>query len=86
MIIALVTAYYNHLQTPSIAVISLKSDNETSYNLFIQAQDELTKAYYELKAKHAKQKFGKALDALTTKEINIVRDAYPFLVSEATTN
>ena len=73
-------------ENPNKAVISLQADSETSYNLFVQVQDELTKAYYELRANYATQNFGKALNELTAKEIIIVRDAYPFLVSEATTN
>ena len=71
---------------PDKAVISLQTDDEAHYNLFVQVQDELTKAYYELRANYAKQKFGKAPNELTSEEINIVRDAYPFLVSEATSN
>lgn len=70
-------------ENPSKAVISLQVDNETNYNLFVQVQDELTKAYYELRAYYAKQKFGKAPNELTAEELKIVRDAYPFLVSEA---
>ena len=42
---------------PNRAVISLQVDNETQYDLFIQVQDELTKAYFELRSKYAKQKF-----------------------------
>ena len=73
-------------ENPDKAVISLQTDDEAHYNLFVQVQDELTKAYYELRANYAKQKFGKAPNELTSEEINIVRDAYPFLVSEATSN
>ena len=69
---------------PTKAIISLQVDNETHYNMFIQVQDELTKAYYDLRAKYAIQKFNKTPNELTTEEIKIVRDAYPFLVSEAT--
>jgi len=70
---------------PSIAVISLQVNNEAHYSLFIQVQDELTKAYYELRAKYAKHKFGKTPNELTSEELKFVREAYPFLVSEATT-
>lgn len=70
---------------PTKAVISLRVDNKTHYNVFIQVQDELTKAYYELRATYAKQKFRKTPNELTTEELKKVREAYPFLVSEATT-
>lgn len=71
---------------PTKAVISLQTDNETHYNLYIQIQDELTKAYYELRANFAQQKYGKTPNELTIEELNVVREAYPFLVSEATIN
>jgi len=71
---------------PNKAVISLQIDNETHYNLFVQVQDELIKAYFELRSKYAKRKFGKNPNELTSKELKLVREAYPFLVSETTTN
>jgi biopolymer transport protein ExbD len=71
---------------PSKAVISLMVDDQTNYNLFIQVQDELTKAYYELRSKYAKQKFGKLPSELDSEELMQVRVAYPFIVSEASTN
>lgn len=70
---------------PKEAVISLQTDNETRYNLFVKVQDELTNAYYELRANYGQQKYGKTPDELTLEELRIVREAYPFLVSEATT-
>ena len=71
---------------PTKAVISFQTDNETHYNLYIQVQDELTKAYYELRANYGQQKYGKTPDELTLEELRIVREVYLFLVSEATTN
>ncbi len=76
----------NSSDNPTKAVISLQANNETHYNLFVQVQDELTKAYYELRATYAQQKFGKTPNELTAEELSIVRDAYPFLVSEASTD
>lgn len=70
---------------PTKAVISLQVDNETHYDVFIKVQDQLTKAYYELRAKYAQKKFGKFPNELTSNELKTVRKAYPFLVSEATT-
>lgn len=79
-------AFENYSDNPTRAVISLQSDNETHYSLFIKVQDELTKAYYELRAGYAQNKFKKTPNELSPEEFVIVREAYPFLVSEATTN
>jgi biopolymer transport protein ExbD len=69
---------------PKEAVISFQVDNETQYSLYVKVQDELTKAYYELRANYEQQKFGKTPNELTADELKIVRESYPFLVSEAT--
>ncbi|MEZ4796696.1 MAG: biopolymer transporter ExbD [Flavobacteriaceae bacterium] len=68
---------------PTKAIISLKVDAKTQYNLFVKIQDELTKAYYELRASYAQKKFSKKPNELTSEELKNVQDAYPFLVSEA---
>lgn len=70
---------------PTEAVISLQVDKKTHYSLFIKVQDELTKAYYELRATYAQKRFNKTPDELSVDELKIVREAYPFLVSEADT-
>lgn len=70
---------------PTKAVISLQVVKKTHYSLFIKVQDELTKAYYELRATYAQKRFNKTPDELTVEELKIVREAYPFLVSEADT-
>ena len=69
---------------PSKAVISLSSHRLSSYTTFISVQDELTKAYKELRTKYATEKFGKSLDKLSEEEMKTVQRAYPFIVSEAT--
>lgn len=67
---------------PTKAVISLSHDALTKYDLFIAVQDEITKAYYNLRARYAKQTFNKTPDQLSNSEIKMVQKAYPFLVSE----
>jgi len=67
---------------PKKAVISLKNDPQTSYNFYIQLQDEITKAYFELRAKYAKTKFDKSPNQLTEEKLIEVRAAYPILLSE----
>lgn len=67
---------------PKNAVISLSHDALTKYDLFVSVQDEITKAYYYLRTRYAKQMFNKTPDQLTKDEIEAVKNAYPFIVSE----
>ncbi|WP_298238229.1 biopolymer transporter ExbD [uncultured Algibacter sp.] len=70
---------------PKEAVISLQNDKQTSYNQFIKVQDELTKAYYELRTRYSKSIFKKSITDLSKEEMQILKDAYPFILSEAET-
>ena len=67
---------------PKDAVISLSHNALTKYDLFITVQDEITKAYYDLRAGYTKQTFNKTPDQLTKDELEVVKKAYPFSVSE----
>ncbi|MGC1473424.1 MAG: biopolymer transporter ExbD [Psychroserpens sp.] len=67
---------------PAEAVISLKNDPLTAYDFYIKVQDELTKAYTELREQYAKTIFEKPLYKLTKGELQIVKAAYPFILSE----
>lgn len=68
---------------PKSAIISLTNDPNTSYQFYIDVQDELTKAYYELRRDYAIKKFIKPIEKLTKDEILETREAYPFILSEA---
>ena len=70
---------------PKEAVISIQNDRKTSYDLYISVQDEVTKAYYELRAVYSRSVFNKYEDDLSIVELKQVRDAYPFVISEAET-
>ncbi len=72
--------------SPKEAVISLVSGKQASYKQFIAVQNELTKAYYELRNTYAMKTFNKPTDNLTKEELKQVKTAYPFLLSEAETN
>ncbi len=67
---------------PKNAIISLSYDALTKYELFITVQDEISKSYYELRKRYAEQVFNKSLGELTHNELNTVREAYPFIISE----
>ncbi|WP_026752845.1 biopolymer transporter ExbD [Sediminibacter sp. Hel_I_10] len=68
---------------PKKAVISLKNDLETSYDFYIKVQDEITKAYYELRSVYALKTFDKSSNDLNKEELQEVRTAYPLILSEA---
>ena len=67
---------------PKKAVISLKNDNNTSYQFYIAVQDQLTLAYLELRSKYAEYGFGKDPEQLTAAQLKETKEAYPFLLSE----
>ncbi|GAB5537925.1 MAG: biopolymer transporter ExbD [Salibacteraceae bacterium] len=79
-------------------VISLQNDNGTSYNLYIQVQNELEAAYNELRNELAMQKFGVKYSVLediakhsdipseaepAKAKVKAVRKVYPQRISEA---
>jgi len=70
---------------PSKAIISLETGKQTSYNQFIEVQDELTKAYYELRQTYSQNVLKKTVDDLSKTDLKKVKEAYPFILSEATT-
>lgn len=76
----------NSSDNPTKAVVSLKSDPQSTYNLFIKVQDELTKSYFDLRVDYARKVLNKNLKELTKEELKQVKEAYPFIVSEVETN
>lgn len=77
-------------------VISLQNDNGTSYDLYIQVQNELEAAYNDLRDELSRAKFGVAYDELEEKAdpegandvkaqemIKALRTVYPQRISEA---
>ena len=79
-----------YMELPSSAVISLRNDTETSYDMYIQVQNELTRAINELRDDLSNEKFGKPygeLDKNTEKDkIIAIRTVYPQRISEAEPN
>lgn len=68
-------------------VISLQNDKGTSYDLYIQVQNELARAYNELRNELAMEKFGKTYEALAEagdkKRTKAIKKIYPQRISEA---
>ncbi|HBG25098.1 MAG: biopolymer transporter ExbD [Bacteroidetes bacterium GWF2_41_61] len=67
----------------SEGVISLQNDRGTSYNAYIQVQNELVKAVNEIRDEFAMKNFGKVYIALDEDRQRIVREAIPQNISEA---
>ncbi|WP_299128349.1 biopolymer transporter ExbD [uncultured Winogradskyella sp.] len=67
---------------PNEAVISLSHDALTKYHMFISVQDEISKAYFSLRAHYIKDTFGKVPSDINKDEFKLVKKAYPFKVSE----
>lgn len=67
----------------SKGVISLQNTRGTSYDAYIQVQNELVKAINEIREDFAMVNYNKRYAALTDDQRRIVRDAVPQNISEA---
>ncbi|MDR0970614.1 MAG: biopolymer transporter ExbD [Lentimicrobiaceae bacterium] len=67
----------------SKGVISLKNDRGTSYDMYIQVQNELTRAFNELREEMAVNRFGQRIEVLSEDRIKAINDAIPVRISEA---
>jgi biopolymer transport protein ExbD len=72
-------------ENPDKAVVSLKNDKGTSYGAYIMVQNELKRAYNELRDDYAQEKFGKNYTDLPKggKQQQEVAKKYPQKISEA---
>jgi len=85
----------DYKQLPASALISMQNDNNTTYNTYLQVQNELQSAVNELRDELAIAKFGKSYrelediygrnkqDKSTLQKITAVRALYPQRISEA---
>jgi len=67
----------------SKGVISLKNDRGTSYDMYIKVQNELARAFNEIKDDLAQSKFGTKTDKLSDEKREAINEAVPVRVSEA---
>ncbi len=67
----------------SKGVVSLQNDRGTSYKSYLQVQNELVKAFNEIRDDFAVKNYGKKYNALDEDKQKIVRDAIPQSISEA---
>ncbi len=64
-------------------VISLQNDNGTTYKTYIAVQNELVRAYNELREELALNKFNKSYDQLDEERQKAIKKIYPQKISEA---
>ena len=67
----------------SKGVISLQNDRGTSYEAYIEVQNELIRAINELRHEFSMRNYSRAYDKLTEDQQKIVRTAIPQFISEA---
>ena len=67
----------------SQGVISLQTTRETGYEVYIQVQNELTRAFNEVRDEVALRKFGSRFSELAEAERNAIVEAIPLKISEA---
>ena len=68
----------------SKGVVSLKNDRGTSYEMYIMVQNELTRAFNELRDQLAMEKFGtKFSNLIDDTKIEAIQSAIPIAISEA---
>jgi biopolymer transport protein ExbD len=67
----------------SEGVVSLQNDRGTSYDKYMQVQNELVKAVNDLRKELAMQRFGTNYEDLTERQLEAVKAVYPLAISEA---
>ena len=68
----------------SRAVVSLQSDRGTSYNVYLRVQNELVKAFNEVRDDFSMQQYGKVYANLMDEvKEKVVRECIPSYISEA---
>ena len=67
----------------SEGVVSLQNTRDTSYQVYIQVQNELTRAFNEVRDEVAMSKFGQEFADLDDAERKVITKAIPMKISEA---
>lgn len=67
----------------SKGVVSLQNTRQTSYNAYIQVQNELTRAINELRNELSMELFGRVFNELTDTQREAITKAIPTSISEA---
>ena len=77
--------YFGHAEI-SKTVVSIQCDRDATYGFYVAVQNEIEKAYNELREDLAQRKFGKSYRALSLRKQKAVNTIYPKRISEAEPN
>jgi biopolymer transport protein ExbD len=75
--------FFGNMMVTKNHVISLQNDRGTSYQTYIDVQNELAAAYSDLRNNISQKKFGKAFLEISEEQQSAVLEIYPQRVSEA---
>ena len=75
--------FFGKMQVTKKHVISLQSDRGTEYQTYISVQNELARAYGELRDDVSRKKFGKVFADLDEEQQKAVQMIFPQKISEA---
>lgn len=67
----------------SKGVVSLQNDRSTSYAMYVSVQNQLTKAFIELREEYSQQHYGKSFEKLSETQKKGIQKVYPISISEA---
>lgn len=67
----------------SLGVTSLQCEKFTPYEQYLQVQNELTRAFNEIRDEVSKEVWGKPFNELTSEESEVITKAVPMKISEA---
>nr|MBS0038445.1 biopolymer transporter ExbD [Saprospiraceae bacterium] len=70
-------------ESPDKAIISLKNDRGTSYEMYLEVYNEIMGAYNELRDEAARASFGSSYEDLDINQRSEIRTQIPMILSEA---
>lgn len=73
----------NKIKENDKIVISVKTDRETSYKIYIDVMDQLKQAYNQLREDYSRQNFAVSLAQVTKAQLEEIRGAIPQRISLA---
>jgi biopolymer transport protein ExbD len=73
----------DYSESPRLAIVSIKNDRGTSYEMYIKVQNELLRAYNELRDEKSQELYGVNFENLGENAQKKVKEIYPQKISEA---
>lgn len=73
----------DYAEKPTRAIISLKNERGTTYEVYLEVLNEIKAAYNELRNELAIVKYKMPFDELTKEQKKVIRNEIPLVISEA---